>query len=174
MDIEKDSNREAFEAWFESRYDAHFMQFALDLDFYVDKHTQTCWEAWQAAKAQAVPDGFVVVPVQCPDPDFADMLFDELSKNAIGEFGDDLLIHFSDIDEEKIWDLMLEAAQEPAMTENTIRCTNCGLEFESDYDLEQNLIDPETGEIHDGCPTCKTDAYLMDLVKYPDLEPAND
>ena len=59
------------------------------------------------------------------------------------------------------------------MTENTIRCTNCGLEFESDYDLEQNLIDPETGEIHDGCPTCKTDAYLMDLVKYPDLEPAN-
>ena len=58
--------------------------------------------------------------------------------------------------------------QEPAMTEITIRCTNCGLEFESDYDLEQNLIDPETGEIHDGCPTCKTDAYLMDLIKYPD------
>ena len=54
MDIEKDSNREAFEAWFESQYDAHFMQFALDLDLYVDKHTQTCWEAWQAAKAQAV------------------------------------------------------------------------------------------------------------------------
>ena len=51
MDIEKDSNREAFESWFESRYDAHFMQFALDLDMYVDKHTQTCWEAWQAAKA---------------------------------------------------------------------------------------------------------------------------
>ena len=52
MDIEKE--REAFEAWFESRYDAHFMQFALDLDLYADKHTQTCWEAWQAAKAQAV------------------------------------------------------------------------------------------------------------------------
>ena len=62
MDIEKDSNREAFEAWFESRYDAHFMQFALDLDMYVDKHTQRSWESWQAAKAQAVPDGFVVVP----------------------------------------------------------------------------------------------------------------
>ena len=132
------------------------------------------WCTWQAAKAQAVPEGFVVVPVQCPDPDFADMLFDELSKNAIGEFGDDLLIHFSNIDEEKIWGLMLEAAQEPANTEITIRCTNCGLEFESDYDLEQNLIDPETGEIHDGCPTCKTDAYLMDLIKYPDLEPDND
>ena len=90
MNIEE--QRKAFEAWFESRYDAHFMQFALDLDLYVDKHTQTCWEAWQAAKveshkqaalyqfeinhlaqanqqwrekaakAQAVPEGFVVVP----------------------------------------------------------------------------------------------------------------
>lgn len=48
MDLQKE--REAFEAWFESRYDAHFMQFALDLDLYVDKHTQTCWESWQAAK----------------------------------------------------------------------------------------------------------------------------
>ncbi len=71
------------------------------------------WVVWQAAKAQAVPDGYKVVPVQCPDPDFADSLFDELSKKAIGEFGDDLLIHFSDIDEEKIWALMVEA-QEPA------------------------------------------------------------
>ena len=56
-------------------------------------------------------EGCVVVPVQCPDPDFADMLFDELRKNAIGTFGDDLLIHFSDIDEEKIWALMVEAAK---------------------------------------------------------------
>ena len=55
MEIQKE--QEAFEAWFESRYDAHFMQFALDLDMYIDKHTQTCWEAWQAAKAQAVPEG---------------------------------------------------------------------------------------------------------------------
>ena len=63
MDIEKDSNLEAFESWFESRYGANFMQFALDLDMYVDKHTQTCWEAWQAAKAQAVPEGFVLMPM---------------------------------------------------------------------------------------------------------------
>ena len=60
MDLQKE--REAFEAWFESRYDAHFMQFALDLDMYVDKHTQTSWEAWQAAKAKAIPEGFVLVP----------------------------------------------------------------------------------------------------------------
>ena len=69
MDIQKE--RLAFEAWFESRYDANFMQFALDLDMYVDKHTQTSWEAWQAAKAQAVPEGFVVVPVE-PTPKMID------------------------------------------------------------------------------------------------------
>ena len=60
------------------------------------------------------------MPVQCPDPDFADSLFDELSKKAIGEFGDDLLIHFSDIDEEKIWALMVEAAKAQAAPEGFI------------------------------------------------------
>ena len=53
--------REAFEAWFESRYDAHFMQFALDLDLYVDKHTQTCWEAWRAS---ANRQGYKLVPLE--------------------------------------------------------------------------------------------------------------
>ena len=77
------------------------------------------WEAWQAAKAHEAEKlkGCVLVPVQCPDPDFADSLFDELSKKAIGEFGDDLLIHFSDIDEEKIWALMVEAAKAQAVPE---------------------------------------------------------
>lgn len=56
-------------------------------------------------------EGCVVVPIKCPDPDFADLLFDELGKKAIGTFGEDMLIHFSDINEEKIWDLMLEAAR---------------------------------------------------------------
>ena len=75
------------------------------------------WSAWQAAKAHEAEKlkGCVLVPVQCPDPDFADSLFDELSKKAIGEFGDDLLIHFSDIDEEKIWALMVEAAKAQAV-----------------------------------------------------------
>ena len=89
IDLEKE--REAFEAWFEYRYDAHFMQFALDLDFYVDKHTQTCWEAWKAVKAQAVPEGFVLVPKQ-PTPKMIDATwnFDEeiqdMSHNSRNEF----------------------------------------------------------------------------------------
>ena len=111
MDIEKDSNREAFEAHIKSTYPMG-EQLAKDCGKTLCELYSSEWQAWQAAKAQAVPDGFVVVPVQCPDPDFADALFDELAKKAIGEFGDDLLIHFSDIDEEKIWALMLEAAQE--------------------------------------------------------------
>ena len=56
-----DNERKAFEAWFESRYDAHFMQFALDRDLYVDKHTQTCWEAWLAS---ANREGYKLVPVE--------------------------------------------------------------------------------------------------------------
>ena len=56
-----DNERKAFEAWFESRYDAHFMQFALDLDLYVDKHTQTCWEAWLAS---ANREGYKLVPLE--------------------------------------------------------------------------------------------------------------
>ena len=56
-----DNERKAFEAWFESRYDAHFMQFALDLDLYVDKHTQTCWEAWLSS---ANREGYKLVPVE--------------------------------------------------------------------------------------------------------------
>lgn len=59
MTIEKERERKAFEVWFESRYDAHFMQFALDLDFYVDKHTQTCWESWLSS---ANREGYKLVP----------------------------------------------------------------------------------------------------------------
>lgn len=75
--------------------------------------TTDAWMGWlYSAKDKAEKlEGCVVVPIKCPDPDFADLLFDELGKKAIGTFGEDMLIHFSDINEEKIWDLMLEAAR---------------------------------------------------------------
>ncbi len=63
-------------------------------------------------KAQAVPEGFVLVPKECPDPIFADKLFDHLCKKAHGEFGDDQMIFFSDIDESAIWQLMIEAQEQ--------------------------------------------------------------
>ena len=98
MDIQKE--KEAFEAWFESRYGAHFMQFALDLDFYVDKHTQTCWEAWQA-KAQAVLEGFVLVDKHQLAQLMANM--DSFGKKALG----DDYVSFADIA------AVLDEAQEP-------------------------------------------------------------
>ena len=73
MDIEKDSNREAFEAIAEnirllrgakfkdgeyvalSLFDESSKELAAQLNY--------GWEVWQAAKAQAIPDGFVLVPM---------------------------------------------------------------------------------------------------------------
>ena len=109
MDIEKDSNREAFEVWFESRYGAHFMQFALDLDFYVDKHTQTCWEAWQAAKAQAVPEGFVLVKM-----DDLELLRDSALKIKYASLSNDSDRIFSDIEDIQLSVERLIELQEPA------------------------------------------------------------
>lgn len=43
------SEREKFEAWFVGKY-GH------------DMFVESDWEAWQAAKAEAVPDGYCVVP----------------------------------------------------------------------------------------------------------------
>ena len=70
------------------------------------------WCTWQAAKAQAVPEGFVLAPKECPDPIFADKLFDHLCEKAHGEFGDDQMIFFSDIDESAIWQLMIDEASQ--------------------------------------------------------------
>ena len=90
MDIEKE--REAFESWFESRYGANFMQFALALGFYVDKHTQTCWEAWQAAKAQAV-QGWISVEDGLPS-DGQDIIAFDAIKHCVFKDGEFLQGYF--------------------------------------------------------------------------------
>ena len=66
----------------------------------------------QLKDAKATPEGFVLVPKECPDPIFADKLFDHLCKKAHGEFGDDQMIFFSDIDESAIWQLMIDEASQ--------------------------------------------------------------
>lgn len=122
---------------FESKYwlPSHFEFLAFDMDQgnYVIKEdldpsfeddateiwhrVNTGWAMWKKAikftEQKATPEGFVLVPKECPDPIFADKLFDHLCKKAHGEFGDDQMIFFSDIDESAIWQLMIEA-QEPA------------------------------------------------------------
>ena len=61
--------REAFEAWYRKEYDNTVIddsEFSEILDeyesnyYWVDELNQS-WKAWQAAKAQAVPEGFVLV-----------------------------------------------------------------------------------------------------------------
>ncbi|MFW1996060.1 hypothetical protein ACG904_14080 [Acinetobacter guillouiae] len=112
MDIQKE--REAFENWWEGFHNGR--QIACDYveedNSYSVGYANAQWVAWQAAKAQAVPEGFVLVPKECPDPIFADKLFDHLCKKAHGEFGDDQMIFFSDIDESAIWQLMIEAQEQ--------------------------------------------------------------
>ena len=112
MDIQKE--REAFENWWEGFHNGR--QIACDYveedNSYSVGYANAQWVAWQAAKAQAVPEGFVLVPRECSDPIFADKLFDHLCKKAHGEFGDDQMIFFSDIDESAIWQLMIEAQEQ--------------------------------------------------------------
>lgn len=58
------NEREKFENWLNSKY-ADFNTFDLGFnkstDCYNHMPTQARWEAWQAAKADAVPEGFVLV-----------------------------------------------------------------------------------------------------------------
>ena len=58
MNIEKE--REAFEAWchVDDQFCTHRYSGSED---YSDDYAQCAWLAWQAAKAQAVPEGFVLV-----------------------------------------------------------------------------------------------------------------
>ena len=60
----KDSNREAFESWATDKFPiAGLGQFEKHNNgTYLQRSIRNMYEAWQAAKAQAVPEGFVVVP----------------------------------------------------------------------------------------------------------------
>ena len=46
----------------------------------------------------------------------------------------------------------------------TITCTYCDRLFEDDSDLNNTLYDDELDEYHDGCPDCKTDSWMMDII----------
>ena len=59
MDLQKE--RQAFEAWFIEN------GILIDTDFNVAKRAFEAGAAWQAAKAPAVPEGFVVVPVRASE-----------------------------------------------------------------------------------------------------------
>ena len=63
MDIEKDSNREAFVAWFNS------LNQNGRTTYFLGQESTVAWEAWQEAKAHEAEKmkGYVLVPVEPTD-----------------------------------------------------------------------------------------------------------
>ena len=92
MDIEKEG--ELFEHWWENEGQYHRAG--------GNEYCKTfAWESWIFAKAQAVLDGFVVVPEE-PTERMLDSAYSSISDN----------LHYADL--ENIYKAMIWSAQEPA------------------------------------------------------------
>ncbi|PSE43965.1 hypothetical protein C7G91_04835 [Acinetobacter nosocomialis] len=68
---------------------------------YVDSYMQEKWELWQKAKAQAVPEGYVLVPKEIPDSVVSYL------ENSGFHWGDGTRDHYT-----PIYSLMVEVASE--------------------------------------------------------------
>ena len=90
MDLQE---REAFEAWFNEN------GILIDTDFNVAKRAFEAGVAWRAAKAQVIPEGFVVVPKE-PTERMLDNAYSSISDN----------LHYADL--ENIYRAMIWSAQE--------------------------------------------------------------
>lgn len=88
MDIQKE--REAFEKH-ASKFFITNEAFEDDGENYVYDEVKFMWDCWLAAKAQAVPDGYCIVPKE-PTPKMIDATWDydgeiqEMSHNTRNEF----------------------------------------------------------------------------------------
>ena len=110
MDFQKE--REAFENW-------HIRNMDINSDFekiseqdspYMDEHVNNSWLTWQAAKAQAVPEGFVLVPKEPTDKTIARMINTPIEVNLLCDHAD---IFLSEGEAYIAYQAMIEA-QEPA------------------------------------------------------------
>lgn len=73
------------------------------------------FKAWKArAKAQAVPEGYVLMPKECPAPIFADSFFNYLRSKCYTEEKGFEYIYLSDIDETEIWNFAVNASESGA------------------------------------------------------------
>lgn len=124
MDLQKE--REAFETlqnqkifkWFE--FDSNLNAYALkDISASFEKLTALAelnygWDMWQAAKAKAIPDGYVLMPKE-PNREFKDRLRSYLDNLWMGDHGCDwdYFVDATAIKPNEIWRFMIEA-QEPA------------------------------------------------------------
>ena len=103
MDIEKE--REAFEAWFKSLNENG------RTTYFLGQESTVAWEAWQAAKAQAVQEGFVLVPKEMPKS-FDEGLYVYSNSISIIDECSDGFIPMSDINHTEVWKLVIEAQEQ--------------------------------------------------------------
>lgn len=122
MDIEKE--RAAFEEsnnvkpdW-SFRFDEGLQQYvAIDHEMQlqvdeINEHWDTFRAGWQAAKAQAVPDGFVLVPKKLSD-DASDAVWDWMTECVIQTNDDGIgFICCDDLDLDYLYEEMVEAQEQ--------------------------------------------------------------
>ena len=112
MDLQKE--REAFQECYKTSRDykfyvRHEMSEKQIFEFKKGKYVVDCvndgWKIWQAAKAQAIPEGFVLVPKEPTDA----MLFAASGRDIVAEHYGDENIMWPELRE--TWKAMLEAAR---------------------------------------------------------------
>ena len=102
VEMDNQKEREAFVKWFESRY--------ID-DIHPDSTIGIAsWEAWKEAKAQAVPDGFVLVPKEMPKS-FDEGLYVYSNSISIVDECSEGFIPMSDINHAEVWKLVIEVQE---------------------------------------------------------------
>ena len=88
MDIQKE--REAFEKH-ASKFFTTNEAFENDGENYVYDEVKFMWDCWLAAKAQAVPEGFVLVPKEPTDKTIARMINTPIEVNLLCDHADTFL-----------------------------------------------------------------------------------
>ncbi|HHW53793.1 MAG TPA: hypothetical protein GXX13_11545 [Acinetobacter towneri] len=126
MDLQKE--REAFEQHLTDTGLVEFAGYGFEVDEcdeYLHEPTQVAWDSWliglNRAKAQAIPDGFVLVPKE-PNKQFKNVLSHYLDELWMGEWGCDWdgFICVNGIDPNHVWKIvtdtkaMIEASQDSA------------------------------------------------------------
>ena len=92
-----DIQRKEFEEWAKAN-GYHVAKNPIG-EVYLSLNCNNAWKAWRAAKAQAVPEGFVVVPKE-PTERMLDSAYSSISDN----------LHYADL--ESIYKAMIWSAQE--------------------------------------------------------------
>lgn len=96
------TEQEKFEQYWCAKYGCSNDDYWFEDGIYGDPDMQAAWETWQAATAQAVPEGFVVVPFKATPKII----------HAIGIVRDEIRHMSHNTRNELIYDSMIKAAQE--------------------------------------------------------------